>query len=369
MASPRFSIALQDSAGNAESGCTVELCDSDGYSFSPQRNFNEIGTSGVYYIEVDSDIDTTTTYSVKIDGSINDAFNGILIPAADIETHIADATKHRLINDSSAAASVLWSASKINTELKDKAEIDDTMIAGDLDSESTTWSIDKISTELDLKSDISDIVNTLTSTETAKPLAAAQGKTLKDAITLDTISSFLDDSKSISQNLDILAAAIGQLQAVDIPPGNSYYVGYLWQSGATDNTPSGTITPLSASVSSSTFCDRLKIQTYKIPVMKQLTYIFQAQNMSTGTTTIKLMCDSVSESFEIISTDLTTYALYLDVRPVTNYEIQTITVQMKTTCASGAEFFGEVLMAKEAMTFISGLASSAETTPVQDLVH
>lgn len=38
--------------------------------------------------------------------------------AAEIKTHIDDATKHRLINDSGASATDLWSAQKINNEIE-----------------------------------------------------------------------------------------------------------------------------------------------------------------------------------------------------------------------------------------------------------
>jgi len=43
---------------------------------------------------------------------------------AQLDTHVGDATKHRIINDSSTAVDELWSANKIDSELATKAELD-----------------------------------------------------------------------------------------------------------------------------------------------------------------------------------------------------------------------------------------------------
>ena len=51
---------------------------------------------------------------------------------AQIDTHIADATKHRIINDSGTSATELWSASKINSELSGKASTSHTHAASDV---------------------------------------------------------------------------------------------------------------------------------------------------------------------------------------------------------------------------------------------
>lgn len=58
--------------------------------------------------------------------------------ASDVSTHTGNASLHRVINDSSTASTVLWSASKINTELASKGAGDfladgSVPMAGDLD--------------------------------------------------------------------------------------------------------------------------------------------------------------------------------------------------------------------------------------------
>jgi len=94
MSTPKFAIVLQNSAGTAQTGSTVELCNSSGASYSPQVFFTEIGTTGVYTIDVSTDVTVTNTYTVKIDGSIHDAFNGIIIVSQDIIDHIDDTDIH-----------------------------------------------------------------------------------------------------------------------------------------------------------------------------------------------------------------------------------------------------------------------------------
>lgn len=51
---------------------------------------------------------------------------------AQIDTHIADADKHREINDSGTAATDLWSADKINTELAGKTDTDHSHTESDI---------------------------------------------------------------------------------------------------------------------------------------------------------------------------------------------------------------------------------------------
>lgn len=53
---------------------------------------------------------------------------------AQIDTHIADATKHRQINDASTTTTDLWSASKINTQLATKSNTGHTHAAADITS-------------------------------------------------------------------------------------------------------------------------------------------------------------------------------------------------------------------------------------------
>ena len=49
-----------------------------------------------------------------------DFASGIKTKIGNYDTHIADDTKHRLINDSAATATVLWSGEKITAELKNE---------------------------------------------------------------------------------------------------------------------------------------------------------------------------------------------------------------------------------------------------------
>ena len=51
---------------------------------------------------------------------------------ANIQSHISDGTKHRIINDSGTSATELWSASKINTELGTKSSTSHTHALDDL---------------------------------------------------------------------------------------------------------------------------------------------------------------------------------------------------------------------------------------------
>lgn len=51
---------------------------------------------------------------------------------AQLDTHVADATQHRTINDSGSAATDLWSANKINSELGGKAASSHTHTASDV---------------------------------------------------------------------------------------------------------------------------------------------------------------------------------------------------------------------------------------------
>lgn len=60
-------------------------------------------------------------YSVFIGNSPQDELTNIFFPTEDINTHINDATKHRVINDGTTTSTNLWSGSKINTQLNTKA--------------------------------------------------------------------------------------------------------------------------------------------------------------------------------------------------------------------------------------------------------
>tara|TARA_B110000495_G_C23024573_1_gene608516 strand:- start:1010 stop:1885 length:876 start_codon:yes stop_codon:yes gene_type:complete len=103
-----LNVTIKDSnnsvvAGTQESGASYTL------------NDNQDGT---YYV----DNMPSGIYSVFVSNNPQDELTNIYFPTEDISTHINDATKHRVINDSSASAQSLFSATKINTLLTGKAD-------------------------------------------------------------------------------------------------------------------------------------------------------------------------------------------------------------------------------------------------------
>lgn len=120
------------------------------------------------WIKLDADWMSKATYDSNGDGTVDAA--GELkdgtntVTAAQARSHIDDTTIHFIINDGSTAATVAWSASKISTELGEKADQSSLdSHTGDLtihralnDAITTTinlWSADKIDTDLGAKAD------------------------------------------------------------------------------------------------------------------------------------------------------------------------------------------------------------------------
>ena len=73
-----------------------------------------------------STVSTTDELPINVSGTTSKTSVSALGTALGVQTHIADATIHRSINDASTSATSLWSASKVNTELGTR----DTTIAG-----------------------------------------------------------------------------------------------------------------------------------------------------------------------------------------------------------------------------------------------
>lgn len=124
------------------------------------------------WIKLDADWMSKATYDSNGDGTVDAA--GELkdgtntVTAAQARSHIDDTTIHFIINDGSTAATVAWSASKISTELGEKADQSSLdSHTGDLtihralnDSLTTTtnlWSGSKIDTELSGKAAAADL--------------------------------------------------------------------------------------------------------------------------------------------------------------------------------------------------------------------
>lgn len=82
---------------------------------------DEGGANELTAAETRTHLDNTTNHFTE--GSIDHAniANRGTTSHTDIDTHIADLTKHRVINDAGTSATETWSASKINTELNNIA--------------------------------------------------------------------------------------------------------------------------------------------------------------------------------------------------------------------------------------------------------
>ena len=125
---------------------SITLVDFIFKTYANQRNirYESRGTStflGTPEFQIGSAADPTlciddTGILVRGDLSISGSVDGrdVSVDGATLDSHVADLSKHRIINDSGTSATELWSASKINTSLAGKSNTNHTHSATNITS-------------------------------------------------------------------------------------------------------------------------------------------------------------------------------------------------------------------------------------------
>ena len=162
---------------------------------------------GTYYV----DSLPQALYTVYVGDSRQDELHNVFFSTETTNTHINDATKHRLINDSGTTASELFSASKINTLLATKSPT-----THNHDSSYSATSHNHTGTYLDTGGNGVLITGSSASVDADANFEFSSGK-LSIAQSYTGVS-FVSTTNRIDQNLQALDSAI---QSVDTSLGGS----------------------------------------------------------------------------------------------------------------------------------------------------
>ncbi len=107
-----------------------------------------------------------------------------------IDSHIADATRHRQINDGGSGSTDLWSASKITTQLATKANTSHTHVASDVTNFSTA-----VSANTDVQASLTHAANTSNPHSVTKTqIGLSNVQNIKDNYTATVVPTTTDDS-------------------------------------------------------------------------------------------------------------------------------------------------------------------------------
>lgn len=200
-----FPILKEDISGNFTLDKNVDVNDitikKNGVLMDPQPTIYNNG-DGTYYFEISE----SAKYTALLNGIEQDELKDVYICSDDnlTDENIEETpAKGKIQKDGEGDLYVYTDGS---SEILDESDVIDNLTSTDTDK---PLSANQGKHLEDNKIEISDIIDNLTSTDTNKPLSAKQGKVLKDAQTLNFANEhFIDDTKTISQNIEKLDEAI-----------------------------------------------------------------------------------------------------------------------------------------------------------------